>query len=84
MITGMPAKLTSQQSPIQPLLTEFLGFAIAAEMKSHLLLQNFLHNLGVSEDTAQQFITEQEIRSRQTVETTLLTIQQIQSQKETK
>lgn len=78
------AKLTSQQHPLQPLLTEILGFTIAAEMKSHLLLQNFLLSRGVSEEAAQKLMAEQEARSRQNVETILLTILQTQAQKESK
>ena len=78
------AKLASQQLPLQPLLTEILGFTIAAEMKSHLLLQNFLLSRGVSEEAAQKLMVEQEARSRHNVETILLTILQCQPQKESK
>jgi DNA-binding HxlR family transcriptional regulator len=76
------AKLASQQHPLQPILTEILGFTIAAEMKSHLLLQNFLLSRGVSEEAAHKLMAEQETRSRQNVETILLTV--LQSQKESK
>ena len=76
--------LASQPSPLQPLLTEILGFTIAAERKSHLLLQNFLLSRGVSEEAANQLMKEQEARSRQNVETILLTILQSSSQKESK
>jgi hypothetical protein len=78
------AKLTAEQLPLQPLLTEILGFTMAAERKSHLLLQNFLLSRGVSEDAAQKLLTEQEARSRQNVETILLTILPTQSTKESK
>lgn len=78
------AKLASQQLPLQPLLTEILGFTIAAEMKAHLLLQNFLLSRGVSEEAAQKLMAEQETRSRQNVETILLTVLQTQSQRESK
>ena len=76
------AKFAAQQPPLQPLLTEILGFTIAAEMKSHLLLQNFLLSRGVSEDAAQKLLAEQETRSRQHVETILRTIPQTHTQKE--
>ena len=75
-------KLASQRFPLQPLLTEILGFTIAAERKSHLLLQNFLLSRGVSEEAAHKLMAEQETRSRQNVETILLTILQSSSQKE--
>lgn len=78
------AKLASQPHPLQPLLTEILGFTIAAEMKSHLLLQNFLLSRGVSEEAVHKLVTDQEARSRQHVETILLTIWQSPSQKELK
>jgi len=77
-------KLAAQQSPLQPFLTEILGFTIAAERKSHLLLQNFLLSRGMSEDAAQKLMAEQETRSRQNVETILLTILPSPSQKESK
>lgn len=77
-------KIASQQNPLQPLLTEILGFTIAAEMKSHLLLQNVLLSRGVSEEAVHKLVTEQEARSRQHVETILRTIQQTQTQKESK
>ncbi|MFN7931032.1 MAG: hypothetical protein U0Y68_24515 [Blastocatellia bacterium] len=78
------AKLASQQSPLQSLLTEILGFTMATERKSHLLLQNFLLSRGVSEEAAQKLLAEQEARSRQNVETILLTILPTPSQKESK
>lgn len=78
------AKLAAQASPLQPILTEILGFTMAAERKSHLLLQNFLLSRGVSEEAALKLIAEQEARSRQNVETILLTILQNQAQKESK
>ena len=78
----MLAKLAAQQHPLQPLLTEILGFTIAAEMKSHLLLQNFLLSRGVSEEAVHKLVAEQETRSRQNVETILLTILPTQTQKE--
>ncbi len=52
------AKLTSQQLPLQPLLTEILGFTIAAEMKSHLLLQNFLLSRGLNEEAIHKLVAE--------------------------
>ena len=76
------AKLAVHQLPLQPLLTEILGFTIAAEMKSHLLLQNFLLSRGVSEEAANKLMMEQETRSRQHVETILRTILPTQPQKE--
>lgn len=76
--------LAAQSHPLQPLLTEILGFTIAAEMKSHLLLQNVLLSRGVSEEAVHKLVTEQEARSRQHVETILRTIQQTQTQKESK
>ena len=77
-------KLVSQQHPLQPLLTEILGFTIAAEMKAHLLLQNFLLSRGVSEEAVHKLLTEQDARSRQNVETILRTILPSPSQKESK
>ncbi|MBS1808792.1 MAG: hypothetical protein JST84_11415 [Acidobacteria bacterium] len=77
-------KLAAQSHPLQPLLTEILGFTMAAEMKSHLLLQNFLLSRGVSEEAAHKLVTEQEARSRQHVETILRTISQSTSQQESK
>ncbi len=77
-------KLASQSHSLQPLLTEILGFTIAAEMKSHLLLQNFLLSRGVSEEAVHQLVAEQETRSRQHVETILRTILPTQAQKESK
>lgn len=83
-IKTMLTKLASEQHPLQPLLTEILGFTIAAERKSHLLLQNFLLSRGVSEEAAQKLLAEQESRSRQNVETILLTILPSQLPKESK
>ncbi|MBL8207571.1 MAG: hypothetical protein JNM09_25285 [Blastocatellia bacterium] len=83
-IKSLLAKLATQQPPLQPYLTEILGFTIAAEMKSHLLLQNFLLSRGVSEEAVHKLVTDQETRSRQHVETILLTILQSPSQKESK
>lgn len=75
-------KLAAQAHPLQPVLTEILGFTIAAEMKSHLLLQNFLLSHGMSEEAVHKLVAEQEFRSRQHVETILRTIQQTHTQKE--
>ncbi len=83
-IKTLLAQFTAQQLPLQPLLTEILGFTVAAEMKAHLLLQNFLHNLGVSAETAQQILTEQETRSQQNVQTILQNILSAPTAKETK
>lgn len=66
------AKLASGHPTTHPLLTEILGFTVATEMKSHLLLQNFLLSRGLSEEAASKLIAEQETRSRQNVETILL------------
>jgi valyl-tRNA synthetase len=77
-------KLAAQSHPLQPFLTEILGFTIAAEMKAHLLLQNFLLSRGVSEEAAHKLVAEQEARSRQNVETILRTILQTHAQKESK
>lgn len=68
----------------QALLTEILGFTLAAEMKSHLLLQNFLLSRGLSADDAQKLIAEQEMRSRQNVATILQNILPAPLSKETK
>lgn len=81
-IKTLLTKLAAQASPLHPILTEILGFTIAAERKSHLLLQNFLLSRGVSEEAALKLIAEQEARSRQHVETILRTILQNQSEKE--
>ena len=67
-------KLASVQLPLQPLLTEILGFTMVAERKSHLLLQNFLLSRGVSEEEVKKLLLEQEARSRQNIETILHTI----------
>ncbi|MBL8204735.1 MAG: hypothetical protein JNM09_10940 [Blastocatellia bacterium] len=77
-------KLASEQLPLQSFLAEILGFTIAAERKSHLLLQNFLLSRGVSEEAAQKLLAEQEARSRQNVESILRTILPTQSPKESK
>jgi DNA-binding HxlR family transcriptional regulator len=77
-------KLASEQFPLQSFLTEILGFTIAAERKSHLLLQNFLLSRGVNEEAAQKLLAELEARSRQNVETILHTILPTQSPKESK
>lgn len=78
------AKLALEQLPLQSFLTEILGFTMAAERKSHLLLQNFLLSRGVSEEEAQKLLLEQETRSRQNIETILRTILPSASQKESK
>jgi hypothetical protein len=67
LLTKLVAQRPSQQVSPQLLLTESLGFAIAAEGKSHLLLQNFLLSRGVSEEISQVLIAEQETRSRKHV-----------------
>ncbi len=50
------------------LLTEVLGFAMTAEMKAHLLLQNFLLGRGLSEETIARLMAEHEEKSRQRTE----------------
>jgi hypothetical protein len=50
------------------LLTEIIGFAMTAEMKTHLLLQNFLLSRGLSEEAARKLIAEHEEKSRQNTE----------------
>lgn len=77
-------KLASEQPPLQSFLTEILGFTMAAERKSHLLLQNFLLSRGVSDEAAQKLLAEQEARSRQNVETILRTILPSSTHKESK
>jgi hypothetical protein len=49
---------------IYPFLTEIIGFAMAAEMKTHLLLQNFLLSRGLGEEAARKLIAEHEEKSR--------------------
>lgn len=66
------SEFRSPKTTAHPLLTEILGFTIAAEMKSHLLLHNFLLSRGLSEEAAQNLIAEQETRSRQNTERILL------------
>lgn len=59
------------------ILREILGFAMTAELKSHLLLYHFLTSRGMSEETVQKSITEHENRTRQNLETILSRIEQL-------
>src|SRR5262245_2539376 len=61
---------------IYPLLTEIIGFAITAEMKTHLLLQNFLLSGGLSEEAARNLIAEHEEKSRQNTENIVVGLMQ--------
>lgn len=58
----------AKSEALQTLLTEILGFTITTEMKTHLLLQNFLLHRGLSEESVQQIITEHEAKSREQTE----------------
>ena len=62
------ASKPAQIDAMQTLLTEVLGFTITTEMKTHLLLQNFLLHRGLSEESVQQIITEHEAKSREQTE----------------
>jgi hypothetical protein len=55
-------------SRIYPLLTEIIGFTMAAEMKTHLLLQNFLLSRGLGEEAVKKLIAEHEAKSRKNTE----------------
>ncbi len=68
-----------KQGQIQTLLTEILGFAMTAEMKAHLLLQNFLLSRGLSEEAAAKMLTEHEEKSRQRTEKIIIGLMQSQS-----
>lgn len=57
---------------VQTLLTEVLGFTMATEIKTHLLLQNFLLSRGLSEESAQALIAEHEAKSRRQTEQIIL------------
>ena len=61
------------------LLTEIIGFAMTAEMKTHLLLQNFLLSRGLSEEAARKLIAEHEEKSRQNTEQIIVRLMQSQS-----
>jgi len=63
---------------IYPLLTEIIGFAMTAEMKTHLLLQNFLLSRGLSEEAARKLIAEHEEKSRQNTEKIVVGLMQSQ------
>jgi hypothetical protein len=67
----LSATVTNKQSSsamVQSLLTEVLGFTMATEIKTHLLLQNFLLSRGLSEESVQALIAEHEAKSRQQTE----------------
>jgi hypothetical protein len=64
---------------IYPFLTEIIGFAMAAEMKTHLLLQNFLLSRGLGEEVARKLIAEHEEKSRQNTEKIVVGLMQSQS-----
>src|SRR6266511_4309138 len=64
---------------IHPLLTDLIGFAMTAEMKTHLLLQNFLLSRGLSEEAARKLIAEHEEKSRQNTEKIVVGLMQSQS-----
>jgi hypothetical protein len=72
-----PAK--ENPNRIYPLLTEIIGFAMTAEMKTHLLLQNFLLSRGLSEEAARKLIAEHEEKSRQNTEKIIVGLMQSQS-----
>jgi hypothetical protein len=66
-------------SRIYPFLTEIIGFAMAAEMKTHLLLQNFLLSRGLGEEAARKLIAEHEEKSRLNTEKIVIGLMQSQS-----
>lgn len=53
---------------ISALLTEIIGFTMTAEMKTHLLLQNFLLSRGLGEEAVKKLIAEHEAKSRKNTE----------------
>ncbi len=55
-------------SRISALLTEIIGFTMTAEMKTHLLLQNFLLSRGLGEEAVKKLIAEHEAKSRKNTE----------------
>lgn len=75
--TGTSTK--DQPEPIYPLLTEIIGFTMAAEMKTHLLLQNFLLNRGLNEEAVKKLIAEHEEKSRRNTEKIIVKLMQTQS-----
>lgn len=50
--------------PLLSILTEIVGFTITAEMKTHVMLQNYLMSRGVSEEMVKTMIAETEAMSR--------------------
>lgn len=67
-ISDPAASKPAQIDAMQTLLTEVLGFTITTEMKTHLLLQNFLLHRGLSEESVQTLIAEHEAKSREQTE----------------
>ena len=65
-----PTNGSSQQIPpaIFTILIEVLGFAMTSEMKTHLLLQNFMLSRGLGEEAVKKLIAEHEEKSRQNTE----------------
>ncbi len=55
-------------SMIHSLLIETLGFSMAAEMKSHILLQNYLLSRGFSEEAVKKLVTDNDEKSRRNTE----------------
>lgn len=53
---------------IHSLLIETLGFSMASEMKSHILLQNFLLSRGLSEEAVKKMVTDNDEKSRRNTE----------------
>jgi hypothetical protein len=66
-------------SLIYPFLTEIIGFAMTAEMKTHLLLQNFLLGRGLGEESARKLIAEHEEKSRQNTQKIVVGLMRPQS-----
>ncbi|MGE0133447.1 MAG: hypothetical protein AB7U82_35675 [Blastocatellales bacterium] len=65
-LSGDSAKRNPEQS--SPLLADILGFAVTAESKVHLLLQNFLLARGLGEEAVRKLLTEHEEKSRRRTE----------------
>jgi hypothetical protein len=55
---------TGDLDRISALLTEIIGFTMTTEMKTHLLLQNFLLSRGLGEEAVKKVIAEHEAKSR--------------------
>jgi hypothetical protein len=60
---------------IHSLLIETLGFTMASDMKSHILLQNFLLGRGFSEEAVKKMTTDNDEKSRRNTERIITRLQ---------